>query len=180
MPLPLSHDKTITPGDPIDAQLLNKIQDCIVNGSHGLRTEAHPLDRRLQVNPGVGWAVDGTSASPGSISESTNGRTCHLVFKPPPVGSVITGAGMKVKDGGGTSLVRMELYAKSASESGASFFGSVETAGNGAITTLDVVPGLGMPYTVVKGERLYAALITSGGGAAERRVYELYLTYFRP
>jgi hypothetical protein len=94
---------------------------------------------------------------------------------------VIVGAGMKVKDGGGTSLVRMELYAKTVGESGATVLGSVETTGTGAITTMDIVPPFPpMAYTVVKGERLYATIIASGGGAAERRVYELYLTHYRP
>jgi hypothetical protein len=84
---------------------------------------------------------------------------------------------MKVKDGGGTSLVRMELYAASLSESGALVLGSVTTIGSGAIVTLDIPP---LTYTVVKGERLYAAFVTTGGGAAQRRVYEAYLTHFRP
>ncbi len=181
MPLPMSRDKTVTPGDPIDAQLLNALQDCIVNGSHGLRTDAYSVDRRLVPSGGTGgttWVVDGTSASPGSIAESANAQICHVVFKPPPVGNVITGAAMKVKDGGGTSLVRMELYAASLSESGALVLGSVTTIGSGAIVTLDIPPLL--TYTVVKGERLYAAFVATGGGSAQRRVYEAYLTHFRP
>lgn len=171
--------RTYAPGIAIEAADLNEFQRAINATAHGEITEAHPLDRRL-ITSGT-WAVDTTTAAPGSTAESVNARQCLLVFKPPPVGSVIVGAGMKVKDGGGTSRLTMELYARTVGETGSTVLGSVETTGTGAITTLDVVsPFPPMAYTVVKGERLFAALITSGGGAAERRVYELYLTYYRP
>lgn len=171
--------RTYAPGIAIQPTDLNELQRAVNVKAHGTITEAYPVDRRLRPS-GTGWAVDETSASPGSISESANNQTCLLVLKPPPVGSVITAAGMKVKDGGGTSLLRMELYARSTSESGATPFGTVTTSGSGAIETLDIVTGLGWPYTVVKGERLYVAFVTTGGGVAQRRVYEAYLTYYRP
>jgi hypothetical protein len=170
--------RTYAPGLPLFADDVNRFQAAIVNRSHGDVIDPHPVSGRL-ITTGT-WAIDTTAGTPGSIAESVNARACQVVLRAPPVGSIITGMAMKVKDGGGTSLVRMEAFMRSLSESGATVMGSVDTTGTGAVQVLAMTMASPFQFTVVQGERLYVTLSTQGGGAAERRVYELYVTYFRP
>jgi hypothetical protein len=170
--------RTYSPGIPLFAEDLNRFQAAIVHKSHGDVTDPHPVHGRL-ITLGT-WAIDTTSAAPGSIAESVNARSCQLVLKPPPTGSIITGMAMKVKDGGGTSLIRMEAFMRSFSESAATVLGTVDTTATGVIQVLPMPLISPFQFTVLQGERLYVTLSTQGGGAAERRVYELYVTYYRP
>jgi hypothetical protein len=170
--------RTYSPGQPVFAEDLNAFQLAVTRKSHGDVTEPHPVNSRL-ITTGT-WGVDTTAGTPGSIAESVNARACQLVLKPPPVGSIITGLAMKVKDGGGTSLARMEAFLRSFSESGATVMGSVDTTGTGAVQIATMSMISPFQFTIVQGERLYVTISTQGGGAAERRIYEVYVTYFRP
>jgi hypothetical protein len=170
--------RTYSKGLPLIAEDLNRFQLAVVHKSHGDVTEPLPVSGRL-ITSGT-WGIDTTAGTPGSIAESVNARACQIVPRPPPVGSVITGMAMKVKDGGGTSLVRMEAFLRSFSESAATVVGSVDTTGTGAVQIVPLTMTSPFQFTIVQGDRLYVTLSTQGGGAAERRVYEIYVTYFRP
>lgn len=173
MTWPLTRIRTYKPGMPVASDDLNEFQDTAIQTKHGYLTTPHPVDRRILVS-GT-WAVDAGGA-PGAIVESGAGL-CFVMLHSPPIGSVITGAAMKVKDGGASATLQCILWARSFAENGASQVGNGVSPGSGAITVSDLSVN---PYTLAQGERLYAEISTVGGAGGARNLYELYLTYYRP
>ena len=184
---PFTRIQTFTEGLPVTPAFLNRLQDGVNQVANDLQTltnrllaaTTHPCTVAHRLISTGTWTV-GTLA-PGSIAESVNARACNVVLlNPPPIGSRITGAAVKWKDGAGTSLLRFELFAQSFSESSFSPRGQVDSIGTGAVEIVPLALSPSNGFILAQGDRLYAKLSTQGGGAAERRVYELYLTHTPP
>lgn len=163
MTLPLSRDTTFAPGSQVPSATLNRLQDAVVQGSHGART--------IVIPGSLGIRGDGSDVDYHEASGGVTGAFGTEYFVPIgaflPVGSRITGIRVIVDDSGGnqlTATARKHAHqVGSAAPGGAvAIGGSAASDSGGNVQSLVVLSG--GTEVVIAGTNYLVKVVSTGAG----------------
>ena len=167
MALPASRNTTYAAGSQIKSTDLNDLQDCVINGKHGLAT------RLIAALGGQSSTTAGTVPGSTSVRTGASGGTYYRQFDI-DVGKRIVNVRVRLKDNAGTTCTVALMRDVDGTQTSISAVGT--SAGTNVYQTLTASA---INHTVTTGGQ-YAFAFTFGGAAANCDLNRIEIDYDRP